>query len=170
MENMENIKNYLKENKPFVVLLVGTPLSGKSTFVKTLKEDLNFNVISRDDIVMEFADTDNYNDAFNQVDQKSVDITLKNRLISSPLEGKNIIIDMTNLSSKRRRSNLNYFDSIYTKVAIIFPSIDKEEFIKRNSKRKSEENKNISLSLWNNMVESFVPVKKEEGFNKIFTL
>jgi predicted kinase len=176
MSNMENIVKYLKNNKPFVVLLVGPPLSGKSTFIKKFKEVdsliplRDFEIISRDEIVMELSEYDDYNLSFDTVNHKEVDNILRNKFISANLGGRSVFVDMTNLSSKRRKGNLAYFDNMYTKVGIVFPSIDEDEFIRRNSKRKNEENKNISLSLWKAMSKSFMAVKIEEGFNKIFTL
>ena len=62
------IKN-LKE--PFVIILIGPPLSGKSTWIRE-----NFpttEVISRDEIVMEVYGSRNYTEAFKSVDQKEVD-------------------------------------------------------------------------------------------------
>ena len=58
-----NLKN-LKE--PFVIVLIGPPMSGKTTWIKQ-----NFpttNVISRDDIVMEVYGSKNYTEAFKNVD------------------------------------------------------------------------------------------------------
>lgn len=165
---MENLVKYLENNKPFVLILVGPPLSGKSTYIKKLRNFLDFKVVSRDDIIMELSDSDDYNVAFNTVDQKLVDSILKERIIDYSFNNKNVIIDMTNLTSKRRKSNLNYFNEDYTKVGLIFPIISFEEYTARNKKRKEEENKNISVSIWQNMVNNFQTIKKEEGFDKVF--
>ena len=63
-----NLKQ-LKE--PFVIILIGPPLSGKSTWIRE-----NFpttEVISRDETVMEVYGSRNYTEAFKSVDQKEVD-------------------------------------------------------------------------------------------------
>ena len=56
-------------NKPFVILLVGPPLSGKSFYIKEyLKNiDSNVRVISRDELVMEVYGSDDYNTAFKAI-------------------------------------------------------------------------------------------------------
>lgn len=167
---MENLVKYLENNQPFVLIMVGAPLSGKSTYINKLKETLDFKVVSRDDIIMELSDSDDYNISFNSVDQKEVDSILKNRILEYSLNNENVIIDMTNLTSKRRKSNLNYFNEGYSKVALIFPIITFEEYLYRNNKRKNEENKNISVSIWQNMVNNFQTIKVEEGFDKVFSL
>lgn len=171
---MENLVNYLEKNKPFVLIMVGPPLSGKSTYIKKLREVLDFRVISRDDIIMELSDSDEYNIAFNSVDQKLVDSILRNRIQEYSSNMENVIVDMTNLTTKRRKSNLNYFDNSYTKVALIFPIISSEEYSSRNNKRKEEENKSISVSIWQNMVNNFQTIKVDEGvdegFDKVFSI
>jgi len=167
---MENLVNYLNKNQPFVLIMVGPPLSGKSTYIRKLEEVLNFKVVCRDDIIMELSDSDDYNISFNSVDQKKVDFILKNRMIEYSSNKENVVVDMTNLTSKRRKSNLNYFDNDYNKVALVFPILSFDEYSSRNKKRKEEENKNISVSIWQSMVNNFQTIKLEEGFNKVFSL
>jgi predicted kinase len=167
---MEKLVNYLKINQPFVLVMVGPPLSGKSTYINKLKEFLDFRVISRDDIIMELSDSNDYNEAFKSVNQKLVDDILKQRFFEYSTSGENIIIDMTNLTSRRRRNNLTYFSSEYTKVALVFPIISFDDYVIRNDKRKKEENKNISPSIWNDMANNFQTIKKDEGFDKVFSL
>ena len=70
-----SIKN-LKE--PFVIILIGPPLSGKTTWIRE-----NFpttEVISRDEIVMEVYGSRNYTEAFKSVDQKEVDKVLAQKV------------------------------------------------------------------------------------------
>ena len=67
-----NLKN------PFVILLVGPPLSGKTTWINNNFPDTY--VISRDEIVMEVFGSRNYNDAFRNVNQKDVDKVLRQRI------------------------------------------------------------------------------------------
>ena len=111
-----SIKN-LKE--PFVIILIGPPLSGKTTWIRE-----NFpttEVISRDEIVMEVYGSRNYTEAFKSVDQKEVDKVLTQKFIDANKEKKNVIVDMTHMASKRRKQNLNYFTDDYYKLAVIFP-------------------------------------------------
>jgi len=160
-----NLK-HLKE--PFVIILIGPPLSGKSTWIRN-----NFpttDVISRDEIVMEVYGSRNYDDAFKNVNQKQVDRVLHERLTEANKAKKNVIIDMTHMASKRRRQNLDYFSDDYYKLGVIFPILSEEEYERRNIKRMGEENKNLPMHIVKNMISSYQAVREEEGFNKIISL
>jgi len=160
-----SIKN-LKE--PFVIILIGPPLSGKSTWIRE-----NFpttEVISRDETVMEVYGSRNYTEAFNNVDQKEVDRVLSQKFLDANKEKKNVIVDMTHMASKRRKQNLNYFSDDYYKLGVIFPILSEDEYERRNQKRIEEENKNISMGIVKSMISSYQPITTEEGFNKVITL
>ena len=94
----------MKANDPYVLLLVGLPLSGKTFYIKKNYPDTK--VISRDDLVMEVYGSDNYSEAFKNVNQKEVDRLLDLRLKDANLNKENVIVDMTNLSPKRRKQTL----------------------------------------------------------------
>ena len=118
--------------EPFVIILVGPPLSGKTTWIRN-----NFpttDVISRDEIVMEVHGSRNYTEAFKSVDQKEVDRVLDARLKEANQMKKNVIVDMTHMASKRRKQNLDYFSDDYYKLAVIFPILQEEEYDRRNKK------------------------------------
>ena len=160
-----SIKN-LKE--PFVIILIGPPLSGKSTWIRE-----NFpttEVISRDEIVMEVYGSRNYTEAFKSVDQKEVDKVLTQRFLDANKEKKNVIVDMTHMASKRRKQNLNYFTDDYYKLGVIFPILSDDEYVKRNQKRIEEENKDLSMGIVKSMISSYQPITSDEGFNKVISL
>jgi len=157
---------HLKE--PFVIILVGPPLSGKTTWIRN-----NFpttEVISRDDLVMEVYGSRNYTEAFNNVDQKEVDRRLDAKLKEANSEKKNVIIDMTHMASKRRKQNLDYFTDDYYKLAVIFPILSDDEYERRNKKRIEEENKDLPMRIVKSMISSYQPIRPEEGFNKVISL
>jgi predicted kinase len=158
-----------KLKEPYVILLIGPPLSGKTTFIRNTFKDESFELISRDQIVMDVYGSDDYNEAFNRVDQKEVDKVLVNTMISVSKSKKNAIIDMTNLSSKRRRYNLSFFDDYY-KMAVIFPILDESEYERRNSKRTLEERKTIPMHVIKNMISSYQPIKHDEGFDRVISI
>ena len=160
-----SIKN-LKE--PFVIILIGPPLSGKTTWIRE-----NFpttEVISRDEIVMEVYGSRNYTEAFKSVDQKEVDKVLTQKFLDANKEKKNVIVDMTHMASKRRKQNLNYFTDDYYKLAVIFPILSDEEYEKRNQKRIEEENKDLPMGIVKSMISSYQPITSDEGFNKVISL
>jgi predicted kinase len=157
-----NLKN------PFVILLVGPPLSGKTTWINNNFPDTY--VISRDEIVMEVFGSRNYNDAFRNVNQKDVDKVLRQRISDVAKSGNNVIVDMTNISPKRRRSTLSNFSKDYNKVAVVFPTLSDDDYLLRNNQRMIKENKSISLSIIKDMISNYVPPSLEEGFNEIISL
>ena len=160
-----NLK-YLKE--PFVIILIGPPLSGKSTWIRE-----NFpttEVISRDETVMEVYGSRNYTEAFNNVDQKEVDRVLTQKFLDANAAKKSVIVDMTHMASKRRKQNLNYFSDDYYKLGVIFPILSDDEYVRRNQKRIEEENKDLPMRIVKSMISSYQPITPDEGFNKVITL
>jgi len=160
-----NLKQ-LKE--PFVIILIGPPLSGKTTWIRE-----NFpttEVISRDETVMEVYGSRNYTEAFNNVDQKEVDRVLTQKFLDANTTKKSVIVDMTHMTSKRRKQNLNYFSNDYYKLGVIFPILSDDEYEKRNQKRIEEENKDLPMRIVKSMISSYQPITPDEGFNKVITL
>ena len=156
----------LKE--PFVMLLVGPTLSGKSTWIRNNYPTIN--VISRDEIVMEVAGTRDYNKAFETVDQKLVDRVLAERLTGANLTKTSTIVDMTNMTVKRRAQTLRYFDDSFYKIAVVFPILSDEQYQMRNIDRNSKENKWIPPSVIKSMIDSYQYPTIEEGFDNIIFL
>ncbi len=158
--------------QPFVIIMVGPPLVGKSTAIKEWTKNFKgeVTVISRDAILLEEHGSDNYAQAFKTVNQKKVDKILNETIEFSNENRENVILDMTHMSNKRRRQNLGYFDEDYYKVAVVFDIPSKEELMKRNEKRSVEENKYIPEGVIVSMSKSFVPIKESEGFNKVISL
>lgn len=168
---MKRLKEILESKQPYVVLLIGTPLSGKSTFLIKHFSDEKYTLISRDEILMEVAGTRDYNEAWNILSdkkdgQKQVDKKLKYRLITLAKAGENVIIDMTNLTIKSRRKHLAKFPKHF-KSAIIFEFLSTEEYIIRNEKRKIEESKGMSPEVMERMKSSYEEVTDEEGFDLV---
>jgi predicted kinase len=156
--------------KSKVILLVGPPLSGKDTYLRS-KDFSNFVIISRDDILMSLHNTNDYSDAFNQVDQKLVDKLLNQKIQDCIDNKKNVIINMTNLSKKSRNKHLCKFpNSDYEKIAIVFPKLNLCDYINRNDNRKKEENKFIPVGVIQSMIENWQEVTEDEGFNTIIKL
>ena len=150
------------------MLLVGPTLSGKSTWIRNNYPTIN--VISRDEIVMEVAGTRDYNKAFETVDQKLVDRVLAERLADSNLTKTSTIVDMTNMTVKRRSQTLRYFDDSFYKIAVVFPILSDEQYQMRNIDRNSKENKWIPPSVIKSMIDSYQEPTSDEGFSKIILL
>jgi len=155
-------------NKPYVILLIGAPLSGKSYFIRENYPTIK--VISRDSLVMEVYGTDDYNLAFREVDQKEVDRLLDLKLKEVNSNKENAIVDMTNMVVSRRAKTLSYFSDDYYKKAIIFPILENEEYERRNNERNVNENKWIPPFIITNMLNSYQEPTSDEGFDEIIKL
>lgn len=162
--------NLDKLKEPYVIILIGPPLSGKTTWINKNFEPESFELISRDQIVLDLHGENDYNTAFKSVDQKEVDRILVNKLSTTAKERKNAIVDMTHMNSKRRKYNLSFFGSEYYKLAVIFPILKDEEYFVRDKKRTEEEQKSIPMYVIKNMISSYQPVNKSEGFDKVISL
>ena len=160
--------NQLK-NKKFLILLIGHPLVGKSTFIKNKLNNLDFNLISRDNIILELSSTNEYNKAWDEVNHKEVDHILNERIDNSIINNESVVIDMTNLTKKRRKGFINRFNGYY-KVGILFDILPSDEIKSRNEKRNNEESKYINESIINTMISSYQIPTKEEGFDKIINV
>jgi predicted kinase len=158
----------MKKREPFLILLVGPILSGKSTWIRDNYSGVN--IISRDEIVMEVAGIRDYNKAFEIVDQKLVDKILKERLHRSNMQKISTIVDMTNMTVKRRSQTLRYFSDDFYKISVVFPILSSEEYERRNILRNSEENKWIPPHVIQSMIDSYQAPTQEEGFHQIILL
>ena len=150
------------------MMLIGPTLSGKSTYIRNNYP--NVEVISRDEIVMEVFGSRDYNLAFKEVDQKEVDRVLASRLKEANDSKTNVIIDMTNMTVKRRMATLRNFDKDFSRIAVIFPILSDEEYIKRNIDRNSKENKWIPPFVIKSMIDSYQEPSIQEGYDRIITL
>jgi len=170
---MNKIKKLIEKiGKPYVMVLIGPPLSGKTTFLKNFIEDDTYKHISSDALVLsldKIQDGD-YNRAWKEADWKLINKTLKSEILESYKNRDNVVFDLTNLTHKRRRSNLSNFSKDYYKIAVIFPILSDNEYLYRNSKRNDEENKNMSMHVIRRMISSYQPIRDNEGFDRVISL
>jgi predicted kinase len=150
---------------PELVMLVGIPCSGKSTYVNKL---LTYEYW-KDAVVLS---TDNYIEeqakrlgmTYNEVFQDCIDEAtrqLEMSFVRAKEEGKRIIWDQTNLSIKTRKKKLTKVPSIYKRTVVWF-QVDLEEALKRNETR---EGKFIPESILKRMYHQFEVPTLEEGFD-----
>lgn len=156
---------FMKNKKPFVIILSGVPMSGKSTWIKNNYPDTL--VVSRDNILLEVAKTEDYGYAYKTANHKKVDKMLLNQIITVSNDNKDVIIDMTNLTRKVRMRNLSYFSDKFYKKAVAFSLLDVEEYEKRNNFRKVNENKYIPMGVLHSMISNYVLPTLDEGFDDI---
>ena len=99
--------------KPMFVMLVGLPGSGKTEYTKSLNPD--FVIYSSDAIRKEMFGNEEIQEKNNEVFAE-----LHKRVKNGLIEGKNVVYDATNISSKRRRVFLSEISNIdCSKVCIV---------------------------------------------------
>ena len=133
-------KENIKPNK--VIMMIGVPGSGKSTFTQNfINKNKDYMILSRDKIIednINKSQYDNYNDSFKDEEfQKFVSKQFDIEFDSMIKNNKNIVIDMTNLTYKSRKQKLLKIpEDKYWKVAEVFIR-SYNDIIKINNERKN---------------------------------
>lgn len=152
---------------PELIMLVGIPTSGKSTYVQKLKR-LDYwkdaVVLSTDNYIEEYAKRvgQTYNEVFDDVIPDATR-ELELQLNMAKENGKNIIWDQTNLSRKSRKNKLRKIPSSYARGVIYF-EISLEEALERNKHR---EGKFIPESILKRMWHQLEIPTREENFDYV---
>lgn len=166
----------MKDNRPKLIMLVGVPASGKSTWVQgkshdkliSAKEFEMASIHSTDQIIEDigFQYGMTYNEAFDCI--KFAEKVFFHRLQKSAAIGHDIIVDRTNLSVKSRKRILDIVDQVgdYKKIAVVFDTPNSEEHDRRLASRAG---KTIPRHVIDSMKTSMTPPTKEEGFDEIVT-
>ncbi len=126
----------------------------------------NAYIASTDDIITSLYPELSYNEAFQKANFKEVKRIMRYELSQAIEDGRDIIIDRTNMKVKSRKEFLKAVDDTYEKIAVVL-SWDKKTFEERNQIRSLKEGKYISLKLWEDFCSSYQKPTKEEGFDKI---
>ena len=141
------------KNNPEIILLVGLPGSGKSTWLKDFikKSTKSWVICSTDNILDDYALKNNvtYSQAFNE-HIKEAEKRFKQELLSALAAKENIIVDRTNLSKKSRNRILANVPKNYIKIAKVF-NVDRTELNKRLLDREFNTGKSISQSVVDNL-------------------
>lgn len=156
----------MKEFKYNIYIMVGLPGSGKSTIRNDYVSE-NTVILSTDDYIEKMAKNEGkvYGDVFQKYIGESTK-RMKQAFKNAISEGKDIISDQTNLTSKKRKSLLSQVSSDYKKIAI-FVNTDYNEIIKRLEKRENETGKSIPVSVLNSMKDKLTAPTFSEGFDEI---
>jgi predicted kinase len=178
---MENI-----DKKKFFVL-VGVPASGKSTWIKNTFQEFEPYVINVDDIVHDVARRLNLQyDSIKSSDDPATEMAnqligkeVKNKISQAVSSGKDIVVDMLNLTPKKRKfamSAIRGRENEYHKIAIVFEFEGAEKEIIKNAEKRAQlyksqgSSKTISANDIKNMMSSFKRPTKEEGFDEIISV
>ena len=151
-----------------LILLCGIPTSGKSTYVKTLLSQPywgNAVVLSTDDYIQKVAEK--HQSTYNEVFQDHISAATEfmwEGLQFAVHEGRDIIIDQTNLTRKTRKTKTSRVSAdMYRKRAVYF-ELSLKEALERNQHR---EGKFIPESILKRMYHSFEIPDNNEDFETI---
>lgn len=156
-------------DKPFLVIMVGLPGSGKTTAIKTIIKtlDRDFRIISSDAIIEDIARKSGktYNGVFNE-NIKDAMRRVFNEMKNAAYYRKDVIIDATNMSIKSREYKLEIFDDYY-KIAIVMNN-DIERAKKNNKSR--PKGRRIGDEIIESMATKYQPPSRDEGFDEVIFL
>lgn len=127
---LDELKVYPDFTMPSFIILVGISGCGKSTWIKSHNIP-NAVVVSFDDIRREInGDVNDHTDSL-----KIIYIGL-NRIVFALNQGKNVILDATNVSTKNRREQLAYIKenaevsfNAYAKIFYADPDVSKKRIL-----------------------------------------
>jgi predicted kinase len=150
----------MKMSNPTITFLIGPPAAGKSTW--TAKYGKGSIIISRDDIVDKLRGNMSYNDTFlDRGFQKKVNSVLASHISKSIKSGKDIVVDMTNMSVKSRSNILSRIGDEYHRKAVVF-KVDKPELVRRLKQREMETGKHIPMKVLDSMISRYEPPTYDE--------
>jgi predicted kinase len=139
-----------------VIILIGFPGCGKSTFAKTLGK--NYDILSSDTIRIEVYGDANAEDVNRVVFKK-----LHGRMWGALKNGKNVVIDATNLTYGARYSYINIAKKNNAKVVGILFDTPIDVCKERNSKR----SRVVPDEAYVRLERKYVKPSMSEGFDEI---
>lgn len=155
---------YPRETQGEAIVLIGPPMSGKSSWIK--KNTSSHLILSRDEVIMEMGKGKSYSEAYKSVDQDKVNAEYDSRRKLAMRSGKDLVFDMCNMSEKDRRRNLNGLPKQMKRKAVVFLT-GYNTLLERNEKRTKEEGKHIPHYVLVNMMGKFAVPLRSEGFDEI---
>lgn len=150
-----------------LILLCGIPTSGKSSYTKTLLSQPyweNAVVLSTDNYIQMVAEKSQstYNEVFDDYIAQATEV-MWDQLKFAIAEGRDVVIDQTNLTRKSRKQKTSRVPNTYRKRAVYF-EISLKEALERNKHR---EGKFIPESVLKRMYHTFEIPNNTENFDAI---
>lgn len=169
---------------PIIIVMVGLPGCGKSTYVEQLlrldeqyKDDTicepffkNYIVISSDNLIEQYAKergltyTQVFKDAI-----KGCEAVLKQNFKDALADKRNIVYDQTNLTKFKRMGILSQVPKDYHKIVVRF-SLPLETIKERLLKREAQTGKRIPWKVVEDMLSRLEEPKLEEGFDELLLI
>ena len=159
-------------NQPTVIMLVGIPGSGKSTWVRdflsTCVDKNSWTVLGTDLIIDEYAEEKgiSYQDAHKTLTRKKVESKFKAQLRDAFKKNMNVLWDQTNVGRNARAKKLAMIPANYNVEAVVF-ELDRDEVNRRLAKRQTETGKFVPNFVVDQMMADYSRPSKTEGFSKV---
>ena len=146
-----------------LIMLIGIPGSGKTTYSKDLSKEYNAKVISSDKVRQTYIG----------IDESEVFPTVYRLCVEELDNGCNVILDATHITPKVRKRTfdaLDQFGIIYEKVAVYIDT-PVEECIRRvENRNKNPEELFLPLEVIESYGKNIIAPTKEEGFEEIYII
>jgi len=163
-----------------LLMMVGLPASGKSTFRAQLESNLRENlgstdeyfIMSSDDLIENYGLTLNktYNEVFADEQLRDLIMLETNTKVDLAIRaGKTVVIDRTNMSKKARRAYIELAKLHgYEVDAMVFARPMTDEAHVEWNRRLDRPGKTIPNHVLVEMFRSYVRPTTEEGFDNVF--
>lgn len=160
------VNHLLNQENPIFIMMVGVPGCGKSTFIRSLGQ--NIMIASTDDMIEEKAlqAGKTYSQIFDKINHKHLKLDMIRDIKKAIVDRHHVALDRTNMSRKTRSEFIDLFPDNYTKVCLNF-SIDDKVLRERLKARAEATGKVIPEFVLFNMFKSYNPPIKDEGFDII---
>ena len=145
-------------NKPVLIMLVGLPAAGKSTYSKKLSDKYDATIFSSDKLRVEM-----FGDIHNRDRNPELFTELHKRIKECLRSGKSAIYDATNINSRRRRSFLQELNKIECGKLCIIMATPYKKCLESNSCR----DRHVPENVINDMYEDWSLPSYEEGWDEI---